>query len=443
MRALGYLRADGPQAEAFRAFEKAFADYCRFGHHDPSEIYRDGSEQRTEYQRLLSTLRASGGRALVVVPDATHLGGDLESVVRALVDLDATGAKTACADRQHPDPVQNALRTLGVRGVSRERSEKVRESMRARALRGLGLGRPLYGYRIGEDGSMEAVKAEAGVVELVYRLYTQDKMGFRLIAQDLNERGIKTRRGGNWNVVSIRDMLRNPGYMGTYSRFGMLVPKGYPPIVSIRVFRAAQDIMGSRRPVGRIANPEPFLLSGMAYCGECGNKMMGVTRRQVWKRKDGRRSSGVYRYYQCQSRQNQSRCDYHTWRAPRLEAAVVSQLKLALEVKGEKVPPESAQAPTVPSPAKAAKQRRIHNAERRFVEAVKRAAAGEVALPVVGEYLGALDAARTAAVSGEMASPSKALAGWDALPLDQRRDFLTEYVARVTVKDEAVEVAVR
>jgi hypothetical protein len=290
---------------------------------------------------------------------------------------------------------------------------------------------------------MEMIKAEADVVELVYRLYTQDKMGFRLIAQHLNERGIKTRRGGSWNVVSIRDMLRNSGYMGTYSRFGMLVPKGYPPIVPVRVFRAAQDLMGSRRPVGRVASTEPFLLSGMAHCGECGNKMIGVTRRQVWKRKDGRRSSGVYRYYQCQSRQNQSRCDYHTWRAPRLEAAVLSQLKVALEAKVAKTVNGEAQAPAVASPAKAAKERRIHNAERRFVEAVKHAAAGEVTLPVVGEYLRALDAARAAGVPGGLANPAEALAGWDALPLDQRRDFLTEHVARITVKDEAVEVRLR
>ncbi len=46
-------------------------------------------------------------------------------------------------------------------------------------------------------------------------------MGIRLIARRLNEEGLKTRRGGNWSMVSIRDILRNRVYLGTYSRFGV------------------------------------------------------------------------------------------------------------------------------------------------------------------------------------------------------------------------------
>jgi hypothetical protein len=151
----------------------------------------------------------------------------------------------------------------------------------------------------------------------------------------------------------------------------------------------------------------------------------------------------VYRYYQCQSRQNQSRCNYHTWRAPRLEATVLSQLKAALETRAAKAENGDVQPSAAGSPAKAAKERRIHNAERRFVEAAKRAAAGEMALPVVGEYLRALDAARAAAVPGGLANPAEVLAGWDGLPLDHRRDFLKEHVGRITVEDETIEVKLR
>ena len=72
-------------------------------------------------------------------------------------------------------------------------------------------------------------------------------------------------------------------------------------------------------------------MSGLAYCGYCGNGMMGVTRKSSWKRKDGSRTSGTYRYYQCQSRNNQGRCGYHTWREARLDEAVVSEMRLAVE----------------------------------------------------------------------------------------------------------------
>ena len=53
---------------------------------------------------------------------------------------------------------------------------------------------------------------------------------------------------------------------------------------------------------------------------------MGVTRKQKWMRKDNRRSFGTYRYYQCQSRQNQGTCSYVTWRASMLESTVIGRL---------------------------------------------------------------------------------------------------------------------
>ena len=161
---------------------------------------------------------------------------------------------------------------------------------------------------------------------VIYDKYINEGLGLRLIAQYLNEHNIKTRRGGRWNMVTIRDILRNPTYTGTYYRFGLRLPKVHEAIISPQLFRRAQDQTKARRPSSRSVNTEPFLLSGLAFCGYCGNKMMGVTRRQSWRRKDGNSAQGVYRYYQCQSRNNQSLCGYHTWRAPVLESTVLSQL---------------------------------------------------------------------------------------------------------------------
>ncbi|HWO94715.1 MAG TPA: zinc ribbon domain-containing protein, partial [Dehalococcoidia bacterium] len=58
-----------------------------------------------------------------------------------------------------------------------------------------------------------------------------------------------------------------------------------------------------------------------------GNRMIGVSRRQRWtRRSDGSEQSAQYRYYQCESRTNQSRCDYHTRRAEALEQQVRTAL---------------------------------------------------------------------------------------------------------------------
>ena len=217
MRAIWYFRSDG-DADSRAKFEAAFQEYCDLNLHQAFKSFEDVGDSedsgRLGYQRMLEFMRESGSSFLVVVPDARHLGADLEAVARAMVELEGTGAKVACAEEELPDPLQNALHNLGIKGVSRTRSERIKESMRAKALKGQGLGRPPYGYRNGSAGILEIVSNEAPVAELIYRLYTRDGLGLRLIAGHLNERSIPTRRGGRWNIVTIRDIPEKPDIRG-------------------------------------------------------------------------------------------------------------------------------------------------------------------------------------------------------------------------------------
>ena len=451
MQAIGYFRADAvTQQTGLRrsliAFEEDFREYCDLNLHQPIKTFGDlnasASSDYPQYAEMLRHIQGVDTEFLIVVPDSSHLGHDLESLARSFLELEGIGAKVTCEDENFPDPLQNAFHVLGVTGISKTRSARIKESMQARAMKGQGLGRPPFGYRNGEDGALEIVKDEAPVVELIYRLYTNEGMGMRLIVQHLNERDIRTRRGGRWNVVSIRDVLRNPVYMGTYTRFGLRLPRNHEPIIPPQVFRTAQDTVRARRPVGRVARAEPYLLSGIVHCGHCGNKMMGVTRRQRWRNKDGTRQSGVYRYYQCQSRNNQSLCDYHTWRASLLEGAVISQLGLALEAKrsrDETPAPDderSTQLQTI-------WEDRVRNAERRFNQALRRAARGAAGVDTFARCLEDLDAARVsvrrATDSTDMA---QSLAVWDQLDFGARRDLLLAHLVRVEVKDEMVRVEV-
>lgn len=450
MRAIGYFRTDavtqkmGPTKSSIE-FQEDFIEYCDINLHQQVRCFGDlnasGDGEFPQYQQMIDFIQESRSNFLVVIPDSTHIGSDLESVARAFIHLETNGAKVTCDDDEFPDPLQNAFRLLGVTGISKTRSAKIKESMQARALKGRGLGRPPYGYRNGDDGVFEIVKDEAAVVELIFRLYTSEDMGMRLIVQHLNGRGIPTRRGGNWNVVSIRDLLKNPVYMGTYTRFGLRLPRSHEPIISPALFRQAQDTTRSRRPVGRVSRAEPFLLSGMVYCGYCENKMMGVTRRQTWRNKGGQRQRGVYRYYQCQSRNNQSVCDYHTWRAPLLEGTIVPQLSLALQTK-RNAAQESDNGSTDPR-LEVVWEQRLKNAERRFVQMLRKTARGAAKIEELQEYLSELDSARAnAAKSADPQAAVELMSKWDDLPFDQRRDFLLTHVAKIVVRDEMARVEV-
>jgi site-specific DNA recombinase len=166
------------------------------------------------------------------------------------------------------------------------------------------------------------VPDEAVVVRYIYRLYLQEELGIRKIAGQLNSENVPTRRGGRWSMVTVRDILRNRSYLGTYTRFGVKVPGSHPPLVSADDFRRVQERLQSRQGVERTRTVTPFLLSGMVYCARCGNRLIGVSRRQKWTTKDGEEHAASYRYYQCESRTNQSACGYNTQRSAELEARV-------------------------------------------------------------------------------------------------------------------------
>ena len=49
-------------------------------------------------------------------------------------------------------------------------------------------------------------------------------------------------------MVTIRDILRNHSYIGTYHRFGLRIPASHQPIVGADEFKQVQDRMHSRTP---------------------------------------------------------------------------------------------------------------------------------------------------------------------------------------------------
>ena len=432
MRAIGYFRLGTREDRNAEVLRARFDDYCHLNLHQPIAVLhaepQDGDD--AGLQPLLDHIEAAGADFLVVVASASALGQDLEAVVRALATLDRLEVQVACMDDEYPNPLQNAIHLFGFHGVSADRSSRVRESMSVGALQGRAQGRPPYGYRIGANGRLEVYASEAQVVRMIFRMYTRYGFGLRHIVGDLNQRGLTTRKGGGWSVASVRGILRNPAYIGTYTRLGMRRPNAHEAIVSSDVFRAAQETARSRRPFGRVNSSTPFLMSGLAQCGYCGGGMMGVTRRRSWKRKDGTAASGTYRYYQCQSRNNQSRCGYHTWREAELDEAVLGEMRAAVE-----------RGPSTGHTTRVDQLRAsgVANAERRLMDAVRRASREEISLRMLGEYLAELDAARKAE-SSPQAEAGEALARWAELDFPERRSLVERHVSKVVVGDDGVEV---
>ena len=103
-------------------------------------------------------------QALVIIPDSTHLASDLESLVKALIDIEVAGGDVRCANFDAPDAVQDGLEKLVLPGRRSGGQRRIQEAIMAKAARGQVLGRVPFGYRGGPDGMMHPVSEEAEVV---------------------------------------------------------------------------------------------------------------------------------------------------------------------------------------------------------------------------------------------------------------------------------------
>jgi len=469
MRTIGYFRLveETETSPSLAEQESSFNRFCLEHGYQPTKTFVEGqltSEPGpTEYKRMLSYIRRDGQEATVVVQSLDHLHPDVQERMYRLIELDALGAAVLSIDEQLAGSLEAVLQLWSTQLQQEKKGVAVSDAMKVRAVRGKGLGKPPYGYRLGPDKRLEIVPEEAPTVSLIYRLYLDKNMGVRLIARYLNEQGITTRRGGLWSIVGIRDILRNRAYLGTSSRFGFRVPDSHKPIVDHQTFTKVQQRLTSKtRPAAR-GERLPFLLSGLARCGYCDNKMIGVNRSQTWTtlKKDGKRK-GTYRYYQCQSRTNQSMCQYHTKRADDLERTVLDTLRSIASVEALKqlagehdTSGEVSARPRLDS--------RLKALDRKFRELLDHAAEGTVSLEDLRRTAGDLVWERrllerriallqaeakqqiTLQQRGEHAWEmlQELQQRWDSMTPLQRKALLQHLIDRIMVYDDHVETRLR
>lgn len=332
MRAVGYFReaATAGRAESVGRQNRRFLDYCEAqGYEVAATFAEEGKGSGSAFVQLIDYLkRPEKGFLIVVTPSPATLADEAVAAVARCLQVERLGARLQFMDAPGEGDALAAILESWPAVGGQELREKVRNALHRKAVRGEVLGRPPYGYRVGPRNRLALVEEEAVVVRYIFRLYLQEGLGIRLIARRLNEEGLRTRRNRPWSMVSIRDILRNRAYLGTYQRLGVRVPGTHPALVSPEDFRRVQDRLSERRTNYSPRQVGSFLLSGLAVCASCGNRMIGVSRRQSWtRRRDGSEQVASYRYYQCESRTNQGICSYNTQRADELEEEVRRQLQ--------------------------------------------------------------------------------------------------------------------
>ena len=159
---------------------------------------------------------------------------------------------------------------------SAELSEKIQRGQKENALkcRSNGGNIPL-GYVVGTDGVLAVDPLTAPLVAEIFTRYESGET-IKAIADSLNKRGFRTRKGSAFRVASLSLILKNRKYIGEYKYADTVVPNGIPAIINPDLFERVQErMLTNKKAPCRTKADEDYLLTTKLFCGDCGRLMAG------------------------------------------------------------------------------------------------------------------------------------------------------------------------
>ncbi len=173
-------------------------------------------------------------------------------------------------------------------------------------------GQPPLGYDVDPETKLLVINEhEAEAVRIIFHRYIEG-YGYLQIANELNAKGYRTKKGNTFSTNSFVSILSNEKYMGTYvynksaeksadgTRNGhaykpeeewIKIENGVPPIVSKDDFLYIQQKLATnKKKFHGHKHIEEYMLSGKIFCGKCGSPYIGD------RRADKRRSNVLVKY---------------------------------------------------------------------------------------------------------------------------------------------------
>ncbi len=238
------------------------------------DIDRLGRGAMSDQGRILEVLKSSGTR--IITPRKLY---DLSD------ELDETYSE-----------FESFLARQELKAIKRRMQRGIRRTIED----GGYVANPPYGYERayrGKRPTLAVKEDEAGLVRLIFSLYTERGFGCQRIADTLNAMGAKPRRAEQFGRTSVMKILRNPVYAGKIvwnrkmrarrgtgeartiktvpaPRENWIIADGiHPPIIPESLFGRTQERIGRKiRPpanAGPLENP----LAGLVFCKNCGAPM--------------------------------------------------------------------------------------------------------------------------------------------------------------------------
>ena len=305
MNIAAYCRVSTDKSDQINSLEtqkEFFLEYSKRTGDNLIKLYADEGisgtkiKNRKEFQRMLADAE-KGLFDMVVVKDISRFARNTVDLLQSVRKLKSLGIETQFLTANMTS-MGNSEFVLTIFGAlaqeeSANTSKRIKFGKKMNAEKGR-VPNIVFGYdkTIGDYFKLSINEEEAKVIRQMYKWYTEEGYGGSKIANMLNERGIKTKRGNNWSQNSVCRILTNEIYTGKIINgkeeiadflTGQRKEKDESEwLVTIRpelriiedeVFDKAQDILKGRHDSFKITHERQsnkYLFSTLIKCKECG-----------------------------------------------------------------------------------------------------------------------------------------------------------------------------
>lgn len=246
-------------------------------------MFRDAAQHQFDVVVIWKGDRFSRNRA-----DAAKYKNELKKLNIKL--LSATEANVTGPEAILMDGINEAFAEF----YSVELAEKVTRGLIQNVIEGRFTGGTLIiGYKLDENHRITVDKEGAKIVRAFFDMYAHSDISIHDLVKKLNSLGYKN-NGKPFTYQALERLLNNRKYIGEFKFKDQINLTTYAPLVSEEVFNKVQEKMKvNKRDGAKYRASEKYLLTGKAFCGECGGALKAYTGIS------GTGERNLYRYYRC------------------------------------------------------------------------------------------------------------------------------------------------
>ena len=305
MNIAAYCRVSTDKEDQLNSLEtqkEFFLEYTKRTGDNLIKLYADEGisgtkiKNRKEFQRMLADAE-KGLFDMVVVKDISRFARNTVDLLQSVRKLKSLGIETQFLTANMTS-MGNSEFVLTIFGAlaqeeSANTSKRIKFGKKMNAEKGR-VPNIVYGYdkTIGDYFNLSINEEEAKVIRQMYKWYTEEGFGGAKIANMLNERGIKTKRGNNWSQNSICRILTNEIYTGKIingkeeiadfltgqrkekdESEWLVTVRPELRIIDDETFEQAQEILKGRHDSFKLTHERQsnkYLFSTLIKCKDCG-----------------------------------------------------------------------------------------------------------------------------------------------------------------------------